>query len=755
MTNKINKKVIKFEGTIVRCICDRESYKAYAVDVDRNKYPDIKFTKYGSACINGDLHKLGEGIRYEIEAVEENGKNGYAYKVSNIKRNKPNNELDMQLFLSEILTQQQASTLYQAYPDIIDRVIQNKLDGIDLNKTKGIKEYTFNIIKQKIVENFCLVEIVTEFKGLLSLSMVKKLYEKYPSVQKIRYEMRINPYKCLCGLARIGFKTADNLLLEIDKTSQDLKAEGKQPIIDFTFDLQTSSQRCLACTLYLLDENENNGNTKMDIIELKHQVEKLVPACSNYFSEVIKDNSIYFNKDNREIALNSTYDIEKYIANSILEGLKYNTKWDYDYQKYQNSGDFPLSDEQINALKYLCSYNISILNGSGGTGKSQTTASIIKMLDDNNKSYNLFSPTGKAAKVLSEYTHREAKTIHRGLGYIPPSEWTSNQENKLYCDVLIIDEFSMVDIFLFNHVIDAIDFKITKLLIIGDNAQLSSVSCGNLLHDFMQSNIIPTTTLTKVFRYGDGGLMKIATDVRECKKYLDKDSLETCTFFGGNKDYAFINVNDQRAVKNVVALYKKLLTQGYTQNDIQVLTAYKKGEYGSIAINNHIQRIANQNYGAEGIKFGETTYYKGDIVIQNVNNYKAKIYVDDTFCFDEYESDETFIANGETGVVLDIGLHNMVIDFDGVKVIYDREALSTIGLGYSISIHKSQGSAVKVVILLTPKAHTYMLNSNLIYVGLTRMREKCFHIGNVDTVNTSIKKKENLNRLTFMQELLK
>ncbi len=747
-------KEVVFKGRIIRCIWDAESYKAYAVDVDRNKYPEIRFNKYGNAAISGDLHSLGEGIEYEIEAIEENGKNGYGYKVKNIKRNKPNSELDMQLFLSEILTPQQASTLYNAYPDIVDRVISNNLDDIDLNKTKGIKEFTFNIIKQKIIENFCLVEIVSEFQGLLNLPMVKKLYEKYPSVQKIRNEMRLNPYKCMCGLARVGFKTADSLLLEIDKASKDNKANGKKPIIDFPFDLQTSSQRCLACTLYLLEENENNGHTKMDIIELKHQIERLVPACSNYFGEVIKDDSIYFNKDKKEISLRSTYDIEKYIADNVLNGLQINTKWGYDYKQYQNSGDYPLTDEQTNALKYVCEYNISILNGSGGTGKSATTASIIKMLDDNNKTYRLFSPTGKAAKVLSEYTHREAKTIHRGLGYIPPSEWTFNEENRLNCDVLIIDEFSMVDIFLFKHVIDAIDFNKTKLLMVGDNAQLSSVSCGNLLHDFMNSNIVPTTTLTKVFRYSDGGLMKVATDVRECKKYLDKDNIETCTFFGNNRDYAFINVHDDLSVKNAVALYQKLLTQGYTPNDIQVLTAYKKGNYGSVALNNHIQKIANPNYGTDGIKFGETTYYKGDIVIQNVNNYKAKIYVDYGFCFDEDDNDETFIANGETGVVIDIGMHNMIIDFDGVKVIYDREALSTIGLGYSISIHKSQGSSIKVVILLTPQSHTYMLNSNLIYVGLTRMKEKCFHIGNINTVNTAIKKKENLNRMTFMQELL-
>ncbi len=124
-----------------------------------------------------------------------------------------------------------------------------------------------------------------------------------------------------------------------------------------------------------------------------------------------------------------------------------------------------------------------------------------------------------------------------------------NEEHKLDCDVLIIDEFSMTDIFfLFKRILDAIDFSRTKLLLIGDNAQLPSVSCGNLLHDFMESHIIPTVTLTKVFRYGEGGLMKVATDVRFCKPYLN-NVCERFTWFGDNKDYAFVNIGSDIMVK--------------------------------------------------------------------------------------------------------------------------------------------------------------------------------------------------------------
>lgn len=751
----MDKKEVKFKCSVVRKTYDGGDYKIYAVDVDKNKYPDIKFTKYGNVTLTGEMHELGVGSNYEVAAVEQLSKYGYGYKVTNIKRDRPTNAEETYVFLREILTENQADVLCKVYPDIVDRVINNRLDDIDLNKTPGIKEYTFDVIKNKIVENFCLAEIVTEFQGVLTLSMVKKLHEKYSSVQMIKQKMREDPYKCLCGLARVGFKTADSILLELERESLESIKNGKKPIIEFNCDLKTSKQRCLSCVLYLLEENENDGHTVMNIVDLRNQCMKLTPACSDLFVDCIKHESIIYDKDTMCVSLKSTYETESAIAETIIDGLKNNISWDYDIEKYRIiDNDCELSDEQIKILEYICKYNICILNGSGGTGKTFSTQAIIHMLKDNNKSYELFSPTGKAAKVLSENTGEQASTIHRGLGYMPPDKWGYNEEAKMTCDVLIIDEFSMVDLNLFKHVVDAVDFKHTKLLMIGDNAQLPSVSCGNLLHDFMQSKLIPTVTLTKVFRYGEGGLMKIATDARQCKTYLE-DVNQQCTYFGENKDNAFINVGSGVLVKNVIALYKKLLSTSYTVDDIQVLTSYKKGDFGQIEINNQLQKIANKNYGSQSyMKIGDVVYYKDDIIIQNVNNYHAMIYYEDDFVSEDAPK-ETFIANGETGKIREITQNKVVIEFDDVLVEYDRSAMQMCGLGYCITIHKSQGSSIKVVILLTPSAHTYMLNSNLIYVGLTRMKERCFHFGDATTVNRAIKKKANLARNTSMQKLLK
>lgn len=754
-------KEYKFSGKVVRCTYDTPDFRIFALDVDSKKYPDIKKNKYNNVTILGELHELTVGVTYEISAVEQLGKYGMSYKVLNIKRDVPTTEEDMYLFLSEILTPNQAKVLYENYPDIVQRVKENRLDDIDFNKLKGIKEYTFGVIKRKIIENFCLADLVVEFQGFLNLSMIKKIYAKYTSIEKLKEKLAQDPYKCLCGLAGVGFKTADGILLDMEKASKANIEKGKKPIIEFQSDLRTSPERCLSCLLYMLEENENNGHTKMNLADLRAEMMKLVPACANHFVTAVKADEIHYNKDTMDVALSRTYNLEHKIAQTILYVL--HTKkdeWDCDIEKYRTVNGSTLSDEQMGAVANVCKYPISILNGAGGTGKSFSTQAVINMLKDHHKTFRLFSPTGKAAKVLADYTKENATTIHRGLGYTPMG-WGYNQEHKIMCDIVIIDEFSMVDIQLFKRVIDAVDFNTTKLLLIGDNAQLPSVSCGNLLHDFMETKLIPTTTLTKVFRYGEGGLMKVATDVRFCEPYLTSSMKSKVTTFGDNKDYTFVDLPSEVIPQNVVGLYKKLLEKGYSIDDIQVLTAKNVGDCGTVVLNNMIQKVANPNYGSEVfMKVGDTTYFEGDLVIQKVNNYKAEL---DLQHLSEWEKDmysasedvpTAFIANGETGIVREIYKSYCIIEFDGVFVKYYRADMQMISLGYSITIHKSQGSSIKIVILCTPQSHIYMLNSNLLYVGLTRMKEGCYHLGALNSINQAVKKKANLTRHTHMQELL-
>lgn len=762
-----NAKIVEFTGTIVRKIWqDEESgYRIYATDVkpDEISKLGLKRTKYGNIAIQGTLHELGEGLDYQIKAEETIGKNGHSYKVINISRNRPKNAEDMYLFLKEILTPEQARVMWESYPDIVQRVIEDRVKDIDLSKTCGIKQARFEVIKRKIIENYALAEMVIEFKGLLSMTMIHKLYNTYSSVKVLRQKLREDPYACLIRLDGIGFKTADSIVLELEK----------EKVIEFGFDLKTSKQRCLAACIYLLRDNETNGNTRMDLRELRNQISKLVPACADKFVEALKDDSIYYDKDKLVVALKTTYDTEKYVSSELINATNIKSnKWNIDTSKYVIIDGCELNNEQKKVNTLLCDNQIVILAGFAGSGKSFSVQSVLNMCKDNNKTYLPLSSSGKAAKVLSEYIKEEAKTIHRGLGYPDFNSyngWGYNIYNKLEVDLVIVDEVSMVDIFLFKHIVEAIDFTKTKLLLVGDHEQIPSISAGNCLFSMIESDIIPKTILTKIHRYSDGGLMKAATDVRNGKSYLN-DLKSTMTTFGKNKDYTFIKCKDEDMVKNVLALYKKLLSKEWQESkgitldvsDIQILTAKNVGAYGTIALNNELQKIVNRNYGSKTFfKVGDTVFYEGDLVMQQQNNYKAELYaggMENNYFSDNYfEQKLIFIANGETAIIKNINLKEqyVILDFNGIQVKYYRNDMQNVSLSYACTAHKSQGSGIKVPIVIEPRSHIFMDSSGLLYVQLTRTKLMCFHLGLPETINIAIKKKDTLKRNTFMLEMLK
>lgn len=744
--------IYKFKAVPVREVWGGDTFRIYATNVS-SEYPNIKTNSYGNVTIMGDIPNLTLHKEYEVTATETTSKYGIGYLVINIRQNIPKTKEGTFNFLKEILTETQAQTICDTYPDILDIVRKGEESKVDLSKLKGIGEKTFSRIIVKIKENFVLSDLAEKFQGMLSLTILKKIYGMYTSTDKVVEALEQNAYKALTQIGGIGFKTADTLLLGIEKKSKENIKKGLEPIIKFSTDnLKISSQRCVACAEFILGQNENDGHTKMDVNELRSQLITTVGKdCAMYFDDVLLDSDIYYNRETCEIALDRTYTTERKIAETMKRYCAVKNEWNIDVSKYRDvSKDMSLTDEQMLMLDNVCKYNVNLFIGGGGCGKTAATKALITLLEDNDKSYTLLTPTGKSSKVLHEYTDRPASTIHRGLGYNPSLGWIYNRDNKLQTDIVIVDEFSMVDIWLFKHLLDAIDISQTKLLIIGDNAQLCSVGCGNLLHDFINSKVIPTVILTKIFRYNEGGLMKVATDVRFEKPYLNNDMHGKINSFGTNKDYVFIDMPSDSVQNNTVALYKKLLQNGCSPEEIQVLTAKNVGTCGSIELNALIQPIVNPNYGSkDNIKIGDSVYFKGDIIMQKVNNYKAEIYSDS---YDEPQ--QTFIANGESGKIVNIKGDSIIIDFDGTLIRYTKGNMQNVQLAYAISVHKSQGSAFDTIILCTPRSHSFILNSNLLYVGLTRMKKRCYHLGDVDTVNRAVKKKINLSRNTFMIDLL-
>lgn len=741
----MEKNLVEFKCTMLKERFNSDNYKIYVVDINKEVYPNVKGNKKDEIVLVGNIPNLLPNLEYKVQCYIEINKNwGLQYSVKSIRQDKATDLESSRKFLNAIINPNYVDILLEVYPNIIDKIIKNDLEDIDLNKTKGVKEATFSKIKKAVIENFALIELVDLFNGLISINVIKKLYEKYTSVKIVKKQLQINPYKCLCSLSRIGFKSADKILLELDKESK----TKKDCQFSFSEDLLTSKQRMKACINFILEENESSGNTRISIQDLRKESNVLTPECINHFVDIIKENDddIFVNNELKCISSTRAINTESYIAKTLLNMNNNSMIWNINIELYRESEGFVITDEQIQSLDMMCKNNIGILTAPGGSGKTASVKNFLNMLDDNNKTYMLCTPTGKSSEVLAEQTGREAGTIHRQLKFNPKKEnpWTYNEQNKLPFDVVIVDEFSMVDIYLFKHLLEAIDITRTKLLLVFDSYQLASVGCGNIAQDLLDSNIIPVTRLTKIFRYNEGGLMQVVTKIRNGEEFLNSD-FTGVKIFGTKKDFVFVELQQQQIMNQALRVYTKLLNDGFTINDIMVLSSQNKGDYGTKAINKSIQYMLQKNKKNRFILVGDNKFCKEDKVIQVVNNYKAQTPL----------GEETEIFNGNTGVIIDVSWDTITVDFGkGKYIVYNKSELSQLELGYCISIHRSQGDASKQIICIAPKSHNFMLNSNLLYVAGTRARERVYMIGNIITVNRAIKKKENLQRDTWLRDLL-
>ena len=533
----------------------------------------------------------------------------------------------------------------------------------------------------------------------------------------------------------------------------------------------------------VLSDNHNviflsdNGKIKVDTMSsIKEKISQ-----GNFYGEIPN----YFEIKNGDI-IDLTHFLDTYdlINSSVCET-------DSGFQIFLN-GDREISESKISqyTTKDGYEYCFEVETGAlilrredkifitGNCGKSQSIASCVAMLKSLGKTYKLATPTAKSADVLADFTRENVKTIHRTLGY-NGSSFSFNAKCKLDIDVLILDEFSMVDINLFYALMCAIDTSKTRILLVGDPSQLPSIGAGNILHDLSTSDTVGYVELTRVFRYGDGGLMKIATDIRNGMKFLD-NTFTGHKVFGNNKDFCYVEIDQDFMVDKAINFYMKLLENGNTIENISIITNKNVSKFGTIEINRKIQEVLQKDSDNDFIQVNDgLRIYVGDKVRQTVNNYEIPIVSRDKSeeIFSLFENDETpifdedceeeqdnsknaFIGevyNGQTGIVTFIDSVNKKIHvrIKGIEYEYSKDEISKqLTLGYCITITSSQGMSIDNVITLLPRADTFMVTSNSLYTAVTRARKRCYLLGNINTVNGGIRKKANLIRHTFTKELL-
>ena len=678
--------------------------------------------KYGTISLKGtgiaDL-KMGQSIDCIIEPCVDD-KYKYSYKFIGFagfmaKNGKFNltEKAELQT-LRSLMTNGQAESCHAAYPHFVSMVLNGEADKLDYKKIRGVGKVLLPRYIDKIKTINKRVEFMRETYawGIEHDEDINKIAATYKNVYGFSKDINVNPYAVMINLLEWSFDRADRAI--INKTAKWLD----------------SYERCEAATIYALKHNELDGNTRMQAKMLFEIIKKRVPQCiRSLFDVVTKATQVHYDPPSQNTALQATYNAEQHIADVIKKKIANPHYCPMDWQKFTSVDGLELTDEQARILEMACKQDVMMLTGSAGTGKSQTTKAIIEMLEANNYTYTLLSPTGIAAKRLREATGREASTIHMFLAC----------DGNLG-DYVLIDEMGMVSVHLLSMLFDKVT-DTTKIIFIADPSQLASIACGNIVEDMLDSGMVPVCNLTKVFRYNTSGIITIATDVRNG---VNDHLTDTFT------DYKFIET-DTLVINQIEQEYAWLLADGYNKDDVLILSPFNKGDVGSLAINAAIQAKFNPNeLSTVGHTVNDTPiYFKvGDKVINKKNEYAMPLVDDDT----------AFVANGDIGTVMEIVPDEkepyMIVRYDCGDCIVDKAHIKNTLLAYAISIHSCQGSQAKAVIVVIDRSHVRMLSRNLCYTAVSRAQERLILIGDEAAIQEGLKVQEEKIRDTGLKEIL-
>lgn len=731
----------------VKCVPTKELFRDFishhrvisCIPIDNN--PEIQLNKYGNFTISGsNLDNIQLNQEANIIITPDN-KSKYeasyimlAYEGVDFGEGgivvDPRYELEI---LSRLMDSNQAKYVNDAYPNFVSLVLNGKEDTINCKNIYNVGPKRLPLYISKVQADCkAILFYPTAFdNGIVSGEDIRELQTHFNTPDELKNALSTNPYHVYIDLIGYSFDKADRLVLKYHPEFID------------------SKERCEYGCLEILKENQLLGDTRLNANLMASEAKKLMPEAKHHMVEAVKNSElIHYDEDTKYASIEETYQDELLIAEHILSRKNEPMQEFYpmNWQEFKTVDGFDCTDEQMAILKIVGEGGrVGILTGSGGTGKSTSMIALIRMLEAHNKSYTLLAPTGVAAKKLRESTGRHAYTIHMFLA----------RTDLDAGDFVIVDECSMVGVHLMARLFGKIGEE-PNVIFVCDEAQLASIECGNIVQDILDSDIVPRANLTKVFRYGEGGIATIATDVR------------FGTFTNATKpypDFKLVDIDDN-PIGQVLTQYDDYLQQGYTKEDILILSPFNKGQIGTYAINKAIQQRYNNhadtNATYESKLKGETvriTFKVGDKVLNTHNNYHMPSV--------EYDEDgalvpsETTIAvmNGDIGYVRACKDTNMgpelIVEFDTGLALVAGADIGELLLGYAVSIHKIQGAQAKAVIVVIDRSHKNMLSKNLLYVALSRAQEQLTIIGDKDVIESGLKISEEKERDTWLGDMLK
>jgi exodeoxyribonuclease V alpha subunit len=703
---------------------------------------NIKNKAVYTGIMLGVSQDLDHNIPYNLTAkLEFNEKyNTYQYKIINISPTKPDSSIETKRFLYTILTEKQTNTLIEAYPKIVDDVVNDPDFEPDYEKLKGIGEKTFNKIRQKICDTYIISDLLILLQPLgVTYKMILKLLDGEVNGYLLKQQLEENPYE-LTRLHGVGFQS-------IDKFAIKLKPE-----------LLKSKQRVIACIKYVLkDIGKSEGHSWIEITKLTQLVKSMVPECRDVYKEVIgicrqeyaEGKASFFYADEKRVGLYSSYITERKIAEKLwaLQNAD-NLYVDVDYEKAvaktNKQNGFNLTEEQSAAVKSVIENNVTVITGSAGSGKTSIIKAIVNMYAHYDVALTALS--AKAARRMTEVTRATASTIHRLLG-ADSKGFQHNFCNPLYQKLVIIDEASMINSSLFWSILDAVSIG-SKIVIVFDFAQLSPIGIGNVASDLLTSKL-PIFSFTKIHRQAEkSGILVDANKIRvgespilEFEEYIVNGELQDMVYLFREQP---IN-NDTFEQLNDLALktFTQLMEQKISVDDISVIVPRKQSVMNSVnLLNRKIQEIVIPDK-VPYMDLGEKRYKLGAKVIQKTNDYNKDV------------------VNGEIGYLIEIlkphkeNEYDFIVDFGDKKLIkYKRNELEQIDLAYAITTHSSQGSQYKYVIVVLDMSHFMLLDTCLFYTAITRASEKCYCIAQPKAFIHALSNSKAAARQTFLPEMI-
>ncbi len=725
-----------FSGIVERIIFENASnfFKIVLLEIEDT---DSDFDDF-EIIVTGTMAEIIEGENYTFWGeLTQHPKYGEQLKLTRYERSKPSSSGLIKYFSSEHfkgIGKKTAEKIVQLYgEDTIDKILEDpsKLDSIS-----GLSKENRDNFVAKLKLNYGTEQILAKLAEYgLTNRVAFEIFNQYK--EESLDIIQENPYQLVEDIQGIGFKIADQL-------AEQLGIEADSP------------QRFRAALVHTLFElSVENGDTYVEardllenaitILEEARQIELDPAAVAKELSTLIAEDKVQ--NIGTKIFDNTLFYAEAGIKKHLTRLLDTPLSKQFSDEELEEEiaeveENFGIFYDQVqkDAIKNALQSKVFILTGGPGTGKTTVINGLIETyaalhridLEKKDIPIILAAPTGRAARRMNELTGLPSATIHRHLGLNGDNDYQA-MDDYLDCDLIIIDEFSMVDTWLANQLFSSISSN-TQVIIVGDSDQLPSVGPGQVLADLLKIKELPQLALTKIFRQSeDSTIVTLANQMRQ--------GILPADFTQKKADRSYFEASAQYIPEMIPKIVSAAIKSGISPQEIQILAPMYRGAAGINRLNTIIQDLLNPLGDQLSFAFGEMNFRKGDKVLHLINDAELNVF------------------NGDIGYITDLipakytesKQDELFMSFDGTEVSYPRNEWHKITLAYAMSIHKSQGSEFQVVILPITRQSHRLLQRNLIYTAITRSKSKLVMLGEIAAFDYAIKN-EGAKRNTYLVE---